>query len=64
MKGRNAIASAVVAILLGALTVGCSSHEHKGPAQKTGEAVDHAIETTGDAAKKTGNKIEDATDVR
>ena len=75
MKGRTAIAAAAVALLLGAPMMGCSSHEHKGPAQKAGEKVDSAIETTGDAAKKagdkvgnaakkTGNKIEDATDVK
>ena len=75
MKGRNAIASAVVALLLGAPMMGCSSHEHKGPAQKAGAKVDDAIESTGDAAKKAGdkvggaakkagNKVEDATDVK
>jgi hypothetical protein len=49
----------VVSIGLGlALLAGC---EQKGPAQKAGEKVDKAVESTGKEIQKAGEKLKDAT---
>jgi hyperosmotically inducible protein len=51
------LALAALAIALGA--TGC---EKKGPAEKAGEKIDHAVATAGSAVKDTGDKMKDAVD--
>jgi predicted small lipoprotein YifL len=54
--GKYVVASFAIGIMVAALS-GCD----KGPAEKTGAAIDNAVEKTGQQVEKAGDKIEDAT---
>jgi hypothetical protein len=53
------VVPAVVALAVALGTAGC---EQKGPAEKAGEKIDHAVATAGSAVKDTGDKMKDAFD--
>jgi predicted small lipoprotein YifL len=52
--------SAVLTLM--ALALGAAGCEKKGPAEKAGEKIDHAMATAGSAVKETGDKMRDAGD--
>ena len=54
--------SAVLNALALAVALSAPGCEQKGPAEKAGEKVDHAVATAGSAVKDTGDKMKDAVD--
>lgn len=54
---RYAVTAFAIGVMIAALS-GCE----KGPAEKTGAAIDNAVEKTGQQVDKAGDKIEDAAD--
>jgi hypothetical protein len=50
----------LVALAVALGTAGCE--QQKGPAEKAGEKIDHAVATAGSAVKDTGDKMKDAVD--
>ena len=57
MKQSRSIA---VAILLGVAMAGLSACEKKGPAEQAGQAIDDAAKKTGETVQEAGDKIKDA----
>ena len=49
-----------LAALVAATALGATACEQKGPAERAGEKIDKAAETTGDAIKDAGDKVKDA----
>ena len=44
------------------VALGMSACEKEGPAEKTGEKIDEAVEEAGDKLEKAGDKIEEKTE--
>ena len=55
--GKYVVTTLSMGVLVAALS-GCE----KGPAEKTGAAIDNAVEKTGQQIDKVGDKIKDAAD--
>ena len=55
--GKYIVTMLSMGVLVAALS-GCE----KGPAEKTGAAIDNAVEKTGQQIDKVGDKIKDAAD--
>lgn len=53
--GKYVVTTFAIGIMVAALS-GCE----KGPAEKTGAAIDNAVDKTGKQVEKAGDKIEDA----
>jgi hypothetical protein len=54
--------SMVLAIAAVATALNASGCEQKGPAERAGEKVDHAVAAAGSAVKTAGDKMKDAVD--
>ena len=59
MKMNSGIAAA---IFLSFAVAGLAACEKKGPAEQAGETIDNAAKKTGDKIEETGEKIKDAVD--
>lgn len=52
--------SVAAAILLGLTVVGLSACEKAGPLERAGKAVDNAAKKTGEAVQDAGDKVKDS----
>lgn len=59
MKLNSGVAAV---IFLSFAVAGLSACEKKGPAEQAGEAIDNAAKKTGDKIEETGEKIKDAVE--
>ena len=51
--------SVTAVLVVSALSMGLSGCQKEGPAEQAGKAVDKAVEKTGQALEKAGDKIQD-----
>ena len=58
----NTARTAAVAACAAMLMLGLSACEKKGPAEKAGEKVDHAMDSVKDSGEKAADKVEAAAD--
>lgn len=59
MRARQTL---VIGLLFFSTMLAVAGCEKKGPAERAGEKVDHAVATAGQAVENTGDKIKDAVD--
>ena len=55
--GKHAVTALAISVLMVTLS---SCQKQEGPAERTGKAVDKAVEKTGQQIEKAGEKIQDA----
>ncbi|MEO8307600.1 MAG: hypothetical protein ABI616_06125 [Pseudomonadota bacterium] len=58
----NAAKTAATAACAAVLMLGLAACEKKGPAEKAGEKMDHAVESVKDTGEKAADKVEAAAD--
>jgi hypothetical protein len=59
---RNNVTRAVTGICTAMLMLGLAACEKKGPAERAGEQVDHAVESVKETGEKAADKVEEAGD--
>jgi hypothetical protein len=57
MKFNTAIA---IAVLVGFVVAGLAGCEKKGPAERAGESIDNAAKKVGDKMEEAGDRVKDA----